>query len=33
MYLVDLPWKESADIDFEYQLYIAEAIARGNYDE
>ena len=33
MYLVDLPWKESTDIDFEYQLYIAEAIARGNYDE
>ncbi len=33
MYLVDLTWKESADIDFEYQLYIAEAIARGNYDE
>ena len=33
MYLVDLPWKESIDIDFEYQLHIAEAIARGNYDE
>ncbi len=33
MYLVDLSWKESADIDFEYQLYIAEAIARGNIDE
>lgn len=33
MYLVDLTWKESTDIDFEYQLYIAEAIARGNTDE
>lgn len=33
MYLVDLKWNESIDIDFEYQLHIAEAIARGNYDE
>ena len=33
MYLVDLKWDESIDIDFEYQLYIAEAIARGNYDK
>jgi len=33
MYLVDLNWNESIDIDFEYQLYIAEAIARGNYDK
>lgn len=33
MYLVDLTWKESTDIDFEYQLHIAEAIARGNYDD
>ena len=33
MFLVDLNWDESADIDFEYQLYIAEAIARGNYDK
>lgn len=33
MYLIDLSWKESIDIDFEYQLHIAEAIGRGNYDE
>lgn len=33
MYLIDLSWSESTDIDYEYQLYIAEAIARGNYDE
>lgn len=33
MYLIDLNWKESTDIDFEYQLYIAEAIARGNTDD
>ena len=32
MYLVQLGWDEGADIDFEYQLYIAEAIAKGNYD-
>lgn len=33
MYLVDLNWKESTDIDFEYQLYIAEAIAKKNIDD
>lgn len=33
MYLIDLNWKESTDIDFEYQLCIAESIARGNIDE
>lgn len=33
MYLIDLNWKESTDIDFEHQLYIAEAIARGNIDD
>ncbi len=32
MYLVDLNWTDSIDIDFEYQLYIAEAIERGNID-
>ena len=33
MYLVQLDWDESADIDFEYQWYIAQTIARGNYDK
>lgn len=33
MYLIDLSWKESTDIDFEYQLHIAEAISKGNIDE
>jgi len=33
MYLVMLDWNEATDIDYEYQLYIAETIARGNYDK
>ncbi len=32
MYLVMLDWDEATDIDYEYQLHIAETIARGNYD-
>jgi len=32
MYLVRCGWEESVDIDFEYQLHLAETISRGNYD-
>lgn len=33
IYLVVIPWKESTDIDYPYQLPIAEAINKGNYDK
>jgi CMP-N-acetylneuraminic acid synthetase len=33
MYLVKLDWEDSIDIDYEYQLHIAEALSRGNHDE
>ncbi len=32
MYLVKMSWEESTDIDYEYQLQIARALAVGNYD-
>lgn len=32
MFLTKMPWEESTDIDFEYQLYIAESLSKGNYD-
>lgn len=31
LYLVVLDWEQSADIDYAYQLFIAEAIKEGNY--
>lgn len=33
MYLVKLNWNESIDIDFEYQLQIAQSISKDNYDK
>jgi len=33
LYLVVFDWKQCADIDYAYQLFIAEAIARGDYDD
>lgn len=32
-YLVKLDWEASCDIDYEYQLYIAQALSQGNHDE
>lgn len=33
MYLIKLDWEDSIDIDYEHQLYIAQALSRGNHDE
>lgn len=33
LYLVILDWKQCTDIDYEYQLRIAEALDKGDYDE
>ncbi len=33
LYLVVMDWKESSDIDFMYQLFISEALKKGDYDE
>lgn len=33
LYLVLLDWRQCTDIDYEYQLRIAEALDKGDYDE
>ncbi len=33
LYLVVLDWKQCADIDYRHDLYIAEAVSKGEYDD